>query len=541
MPGLLPVAPLQSVAFRRLWMGGLISNMGTMIQGVGAGWLMTSISTSPVLVALVQAATTLPIMLLSVPSGALADIIDRRHVLLTAQLLMMATAAAMTVAVVSGAMAPWLLLVLTFLMGCGTALHTPSWQASVGDLVPREHIPSAVTLNSIGLNLTRSTGPALGGFIVAFAGPAAAFACNALSFIPMIAALMKWPVSRQEEQLPAEDFGRALVAGLRYTAMSPDLLSVMARGFLFGISAIAILALLPLIVRELLNGGAMTYGFLLGSFGIGALGGGLANNFLRQKLSSELIVRSAFTGFAVCAVLIGASRYSWLTSLLLVPAGACWVLALSLFNVVVQLSTPRWVVGRTLALYQTASFGGMTLGAWLWGSVAGSHGIEVSLLASAAVSCTGVLLGYRLRLPELTSPNLLPRNNFMSPSVALEITPKSGPIRVMVEYEVPLANDEQFLTCMVKRRRIKIRDGAIRWVLLRDVETPTFWRETYTYPTWAEYLRSNHRPTQADAVISASLKELTVEQRGPTVRRMIERHTVSATDTLPVKTPIDAS
>ena len=531
MHRLLPLSPLRHGTFRWLWAGWLVSNLGTMVQSMGAAWLMASIVTSSGMVALVQAATTLPVMLLSIPSGALADIFERRRLLLVAQVLMKAAALAMAGAVMTGLMGPWLLLGLTFLMGCGTALHTPSWQASVGDVVPREDIPAAVTLNGMGLNLTRSTGPAIGGLIVAAAGPAAAFAVNALSYIPMIFGLTRLPRPAQPKALPGEDFGRAILTGLRYAAMSPSLMRIIGRGFLFGTAAVAVLALLPLVARDLLQGGAVTYGLLLGAFGLGAMGGGLANQPLRQRFSAETIIRGSFAGLALCCAAIAFSGNAVLTAVLLLPAGGSWVLALSLFHVAVQLSTPRWVVGRVLALYQTAAFGGQTLGGW----IAERDGLQLALLSASGAAVIGGLWGLRFAMPVLQSPDLAPRNVFAAPDVQLDITPRSGPIRVLVEYDVPLENDDAFFAVMAERRRVKIRDGAIQWVLLRDVEAPMLWKESYTFPTWSEYLRSNQRPTQADADISERLRRLTRDQKKPTVRRMIERHSMTALDPLTIK------
>lgn len=535
MAGFLPLAPLRHTAFRRLWIGGAIANMGGMIQSVGAGWLMASIVKSSDMVAFVQAASTLPVMLLSVPSGVLADLLDRQRVLLSAQVLRFLVSALMAAAVLSGTMEPWLLLLLTFVMGCGTALHTPSWQASVGDVVPREDIPSAVTLNSMGLNLTRSTGPALGGFVVATAGAGAAFVLNALCYLPLIFSLSGHRAATPLPALPSEDFGRAILAGFRYALMSPNLLRVMLRGFVFGASAISILALLPVVARDFLGGGAMTYGLLLGSFGVGAVGGGLSNTFIRRHLSTEGVVKAAFFGFALCSAGIGFSRSASLTAVLLIPAGAFWVLALSLFNVVVQLATPRWVVGRVLALYQTASFGGMTLGAWAWGHIAEAQGAGLALYFSAGVSALGAAMGLILAMPGMSQSDLAPLNRFKAPDPALDVTPRSGPIRVLVDYEVAPEDDAAFFAAMADRRRAKIRDGAVHWVLMRDVETPTLWKETYTYPTWTEYLRSNQRPTKADAAISEKLRLLTLGAKGPTVHRMIELHAISGQDPLAIR------
>lgn len=336
-----PLAPFRHPTFRALWTATLASNLGGLVQAVGAGWLMTTISNSDDMVALVQAATTLPVMIFSLAAGALADNFDRRNIMLTAQVIMMLVSAVLAIFAFAGLLSPWLLLAFTFFIGCGTALHNPSWQASMGDIVPREDLPGAVTLNSMSYNLMRSVGPAVGGLIVATAGAAFAFALNAVSYIALILALARWEPQREPRSLPHEAFGSAIWAGLRYIAMSPNLLKVMFRGFIFGLAAVSILALLPLVARDLVKGSALTYGTMLGCFGAGAIGGALLNARIRERWNNEMIVRASFLGFALSAVILALSRDMWLSCLALLPAGACWVLALSLFNVTVQLSTPR--------------------------------------------------------------------------------------------------------------------------------------------------------------------------------------------------------
>jgi predicted MFS family arabinose efflux permease len=312
---------------------------------------------------------------------------------------MLAVSVTLTVFAYFGFITPWMLLGFTFLIGCGTALNNPSWQASVGDMVPRDQLPAAVALNSVGFNLTRSVGPAIGGAIVAALGAAAAFAVNAFSYIALIFVMLRWKPDMPKSALPRETLGRAMTAGLRYVAMSPHIETVLVRAFAFGGTAVVILALLPLVARDLLAGDALTYGALLGCFGIGAVGGAFLSGRLRQYLSTEWIVRLSFIGFAACAAICAIGTQLAVTGAGLLIGGACWVLALSLFNVTVQLSTPRWVVGRALALYQTATFGGMALGAWLWGLSAETYGVERALLIAAGFLLCGALLGLRLPMP----------------------------------------------------------------------------------------------------------------------------------------------
>jgi MFS family permease len=528
-------APFKSMDFRLLWTATLLSNLGGLIQAVGAGWMMVTIAASDHMVALVQAATTLPIMIFSLAAGALADSFDRRRLMLIAQSAMMAVSVALTLLALAGLVTPWLLLIFTFLIGCGTALHNPSWQSSMGDLVSRDDIAAAVTLNSMAFNLMRSVGPAIGGLIVAAGGGAAAFAFNAFSYVPLIFALTRWKRASMVSILPREAFGHAVWAGLCYVTMSPNLVKVICRGFVFGAGAIAVLALLPLVARDLIGGGAIVYGLLLGSFGIGAISGALLNTRVRENFSNEAIARAAFLGFAVSAILVAVSRQTWLSCVGLLPAGACWVLALSLFNVTVQLSTPRWVVGRALSLYQTATFGGMAAGSWFWGVAAAAHGPSVALIASGVALVAGAVLGIWFALPEFVALNLDPLNQFKEPALRLDLKARSGPVMIMVDYDIAQQDIPAFLKAMTQRRRVRIRDGARQWALLRDLENPSIWTETYHVPTWVEYIRHNLRRTHADAEISEKLRALHRGESHPKVHRMIERQTVPLSDDMPIK------
>lgn len=525
-----PLAPFRHETFRLIWAASLISNFGGLVQSVGAAWMMASISSSAHMVALVQASTSLPIMLFSLASGALADSFDRKKIMLTAQFFMLVVSVTLTVAAWYELITPWLLLAFTFLIGCGTALNNPAWQASVGDMVPRDDLPAAVALNSMGFNITRSVGPAVGGAIVAAAGAAGAFAANALSYFALIFALLRWRPMVPKSRLPREPFGRAISAGFRYVLMSPNIGKVLLRGFAFGLSTSAILALLPLVARDLVKGGPLTYGVLLGCFGIGAIGGALASARMRDALSSEAIVRLSFAGFAASAIVTAFSPLAVVTGPALFLAGACWVLALSLFNTTVQLSTPRWVVARALSLYQTMVFGGIAGGSWLWGTVAEDRGATNALLWAAATMIAGAALGLRYPLPQFESLNLDPLNRFSEPQLPLDIKPRSGPIVILIDYEIAEEDIPAFLTLMTERRRIRIRDGAGQWTLMRDLENPTVWTETYHVPTWVEYVRHNQRRTQADAENGDRLRALHRGMEPPRVHRMIERQTILPTE-----------
>ncbi|MER8852075.1 MFS transporter [Mesorhizobium australicum] len=533
------LAPFRHGIFRAVWGASLVSNFGGLIQGVGAAWMMTTIATSPYQVALVQASTTLPIMLFALVAGAIADSFDRRKVMLVAQTFMLVVSVLLTAFTYLDLITPWTLLAFTFLIDSGTALNSPSWQASVGDIVPRNKVPAAVALNSMGFNLTRSVGPAIGGIIVAAAGAAAAFAANAVSYVGLIVVLARWKPDLPASTLPRESLGAAMGAGLRYVAMSPNIGKVLVRGAAFGFSAGAVLALLPLVARDVVKGDALTYGIMLGAFGIGAVGGALISVRLRQLLSSETMVRCAFAGFAACAFNAAVSQHAWQTSLGLLVGGACWVIALSHFNVTVQMATPRWVVGRVLSVYQTATFGGIALGSWIWGVVADAHGAETALIAAAIAMLAGGAIGLVLPLPQQQVLNLDPLNRFKEPHLALDLKPRSGPIAIMIEYIIRHEDEAEFLATMAERGRIRRRDGARNWTLARDLENPSIWIEHYHTPTWLEYVRHNGRITHADAMVGERLRALHSGDEPPLVRRVIERPTTAGTALVMAKGPIE--
>lgn len=527
--------PFRNRTFRMLWIAALVSNFGGLVQAVGAAWLMTSLTQSQSMVALVQSSVSLPIMIFATLAGVFADNFDRRKVMMIAQSFMLIVSILLAIMTYMGLLTPWLLLGFTFLIGCGTALHNPSWQASVGDIVTRDELSAAVSLNSVGVNLMRSIGPAAGGAIVAIAGAATAFVVNAVSYIGIIFALGFWSPATPQQRLPREHLGSAFSAGLRYVAMSPNLTKVIFRGFLFGLSAIAVLALLPLIVRELLQGGAFVYGVLLGCFGAGAVLGAFLNARLRARFDNERIVRTAFIAFSVTCVLLAISRYYVFSGAALLVTGASWIVAMSLFNVTIQLSTPRWVVGRAFALYQTATFGGMALGSWAWGMLAENAGLDRALLVAAAVLVIGALVGLRVPLPKFLDLNLDPLGTFKEPPLRLDLKQRSGPIMISGDYEIAQDDVPEFLAVMSERRRIRIRDGAQNWTLQHDLENPDLWTESYHFPTWVEYIRYHERRTRADAGFNDRVLELHRGVERPKVRRMIERQTISPQDDTPVR------
>jgi MFS family permease len=509
-----------------IWSASLVSNFGSLIQAVGASWMMTSIAPSADMVALVQASTTLPIMLLSLPSGATADIWDRRLLMLIAQGLMLVVAAALTAIAYLGLITPWTLLTLTFLLGCGTALYAPAWQSSVGEQVPRADLPSAVALNSLAFNIARTAGPAIGGIIVAKAGPPAAFLLNSLSYVALIVVLALWRRPRPAPFLPPENMFMAMGAGVRYARLSPDIRTVLIRGAIFGVLGSSIWALMPLVARDLIGGDAVTYGVLLGAFGSGAVLGALSSTSLRKRYTNEVIVRASTAGFGIGSIVTAVSSWHALSMIALMLGGASWVLALSTFNVTVQTSSPRWVVGRTVAIYQMVTFGGLSLGSWLSGIVASQLGLVICLVSSGALMAISALLGRKLPLRQPEGLNLDPSRTWSSEHRAqLDRLIDTGPVVVTVEYRIAVDEAEAFRLAMRELRRIRRRDGAKRWSLMQDMASPEIWIERYHSPNWVEHLRRHHRFTVSDREIERKVLDFHRGDEAPHVRHLIERRT----------------
>lgn len=526
--------PLRNPTFRAVWLANLASNFGGMIQLVGAAWLMTGLTQSATMVALVQASAALPIMILSLPAGAMADGLDRRRLMLAAQLVMLAASAALAAFAWAGAMTPWLLLGLTGLVGVGKALNAPAWQASVGDIVARDDLPAAVALNSMGFNVARSLGPAVGGALVGAFGAALAFAANAASYLGLIAVLARWRPAREEPVARPEPLGPAMVAGLRYVALSPDLRTVLARAFVFSLGASVVQALLPLVSRAMLGGGALTLGLLLGAFGLGAVGGALVSTGARSRMTTEALVRVAALAFAAGTICVALSSTLWITLAALVPIGAGWVVALSSFNVTVQMAAPRWVVGRALSLYQMANFGGMAAGSWLWGAITEQAGLQVALGLGAVVLAGSAAMGRWLPIPSALARDMSPLRRWDVPPTAFPVVERAGPVAVAVEWRIDVGDVPTFLILMDRRRRIRRRDGAHHWELLRDIADAGLWIERYDVPTWADYIRLNNRLTRDDAGLLDRLRALHRGGAGPLVRRMVDHghrtHVVSRAD-----------
>ncbi|MDA9446108.1 MFS transporter [Bradyrhizobium sp. CCBAU 21360] len=514
--------PLRFPPFRRIWIANLLANVGILIQGVGAAWAMTQMTSSADQVALVQTALLLPVMLLSILAGAVADMYDRRIVALLALSVELCGAAALTLVDWLGLTTPNLLLSLCFSIGSGMALMSPAWQSSVSEQVPSEALPAAVALNGISYNIARSVGPAVGGIVVAAAGAVAAFALNALLYLPLIAALFLWKRVAEPSRLPPEKFSRAIVSGVRYITNSPSIKIVLIRSVVTGVAGGAIVALMPLVSRDLLHGGALTFGIMVSAFGAGAVIGALNLTEVRKRMSGEAAIRACLLSMGGAIAAVAMSRGPVLTAAALVLAGAVWMMAWALFNIGVQLSAPRWVAGRALAAYQAASSGGIAVGSWGWGRLTDAAGVEIALLVSAALMLLSSLLGLWLPMPRTSSRGEEPEV-LADPEVRLPLTGRSGPLVVEVEYRVAQENARAFHKLMQDVQLFRQRNGAYGWSIARDIADPELWTERYHCPTWFDYLRQRNRSTPSERATEKQVIAFHVGSNPVRVRRMLER------------------
>lgn len=391
------LAPFRYPAFRAIWTANLFSNIGSMIQSVGAAWLMTELTTSHVLVALVQASATIPILLLGMFAGAIADNFDRRRVMLAAQSGMLLVSALLAALTYSGSIGPVSLLALTLMVGMGTALNGPAWQASVRLQVGPADLPQAISLNAISFNLARSVGPALGGILISLWSTSLAFAINAVSYIGMIVVLAMW----RPESLPPlrEPMLSAIGRGIRFCAASSPIRKVLLRGLAIGLGAAGLQALMPSIARDMLHGTELDYGLMLGGFGIGSILTALVVSRLRRRYGSEAVVTVATLIFAAALLLMAFATSIPMAVAAAFLGGMGWASAMTSLNVAMQLRSPEDILGRCLSIYQAVTFGGMALGAWIWGTIADMGGLVTALHAAAAWLALSLALHFFAPMP----------------------------------------------------------------------------------------------------------------------------------------------
>jgi MFS family permease len=496
-----PWSPLRRAVFRAVWIASVASNVGTWMQSVGAAWLMTSLTASPLLVALMQTATSLPIFLIGLPAGALADILDRRKLLLATETWMLLAALTLGLLTLADFTSVWVLLLFTFLLGLGAALSAPAWQAVIPDLVEREELPSAVALNATGFNVARAVGPALGGLVVAAAGPAAVFLLNAVSFLGVLVVLFRWRRPLVARDTPPEDMLGATAAGMRYVRHAPALQAVLVRIGVFMFGASALWALLPVMARQELRLGATGYGVVLGSLGAGAVGIALLLPRVRRALPIDRLTAAATILFAGATLALAYVRFMPLLLVCMMVGGMAWIAMMSSLTVAAQTAAPGWVRARALGIYLLVFQGTMAAGSFAWGALAEQSGNGNALMVAALVLVGGLAATLRWPLHGVQRLDLTPSFHWRDPTLAMTPEADDGPVLITVEYRIPAAHARGFLAAMDEMRVFRRREGALRWNLFRDVAEPDRYIETFLVSTWGEHMRQHARVTVADQEI----------------------------------------
>jgi MFS family permease len=515
-----PFVPLRQVTFAVVWAATVLGNTGSFMRDVASAWLVTDLAAGPAAVSLIQAAGTLPIFLLAIPAGVLTDILDRRRFLIAVQVMLGCVSLSLMALALTGTMSVASLVGLTFLGGIGAALMGPTWQAIVPELVPAKDVKSAVALNSLGINIARAIGPAVGGLLLAAFGAGLTYGADVASYVLVIAALLWWKRPAKAEDPLAENFGGAFRAGLRYAVASRELHVVLLRAAVFFAFASAVWALLPLVARNLLGGDAGFYGILLGAVGVGAIGGALLLPRLRTRLNADGLLLLSALITAVVMVVLSLAPPRWVALLVLLLLGTAWIVALTTLNGTAQAILPNWVRGRALAVYLTVFNGAMTLGSLVWGALAEWLGVPGTLLVGGAALVVVALVFHRIRLPK-GDAELQPSNHWPEPLLAEPIAHDRGPVMVLIEYRVAPQNRQAFLAALHRLAPSRRQDGAYGWGITEDAAEPTRMLEWFTVESWAEHLRQHHRVSRADADVQAAALRFHEGEAPPVVRHFL--------------------
>lgn len=507
-----PWSPFRHRAFAVIWTVSLTSNIGGWMSSAAAGWLMTSIDPHPLLVSLVQVASSLPLFLWAIPAGALADIVDRRRLLIVGELAIMAAAIPLAILVEENRITPASLLLISFAVSSGSAVVAPAWQAVVTELVPRAELPAAISANSVGVNVSRAVGPALSGVFVRLLGIAAPFWIDAFSNVGVIGGLLWWrPPARTRTGLPPEPFGSALRTGLRHARFNSPLSATLIRTAAFMIFASAYWGLLPLVTRNQIGGGPTLYGLVLGAIGAAGVAASLALPWMTAKLGADRLLAVATLGTALAMVLFGLAHSAGVAVLAALVAGACWMAAVSSLNLSAQVALPDWVRGRGLAVFVTVLFGAMSLGNSLWGEVAALSGLSAAHFLAAAGALIAAALTWRWKLETGSGLDLSPSMHWPAPITTRKIEGDRGPVLVMVEYRIDPAHRAAFLHALARYSRERRRDGAYEWRVFEDPAEEGRLVEIFLTDSWLEHLHQHARVTRADRLLEQAVRRLQID------------------------------
>jgi MFS family permease len=513
--------PLKQPFFRTLWIANVVSLVGTWMHEVGASWLMTTLAPSPFMVAMVQTATTLPFFLLALPAGALADILDRRRLLLIAQTWMLCVSVGLGVSTIAGITTPLILLFFTFFLSLGAAINAPAWQAVIPEIVHRDDLPSAVTLTSAGFNIARVAGPTLGGIVIAAIGTGATFILNGISFLGVIIVLKGWKREHKRNTLPEERLISAIKTGVRYVRNAPQVQAVLIHSIFFSIFSSALWAFLPIIAQKDLGLSSLGYGVLMGLFGIGGLSGAPLLHWLRNRISLNILVLMATSTFASAILSLAHVRSLMLLGVTMVAGGIAWLILLSVFNTVVQSVIPAWVRGRVLSVYLLIFFGGMATGSALCGILATLTGIPWTLTIISFCLIISAVFTWRYKLTSGEGLDLTPSQHWPVLAVSSEPETDEGPVLIIVEYCVDPSQSKEFIQAMKALKMIRRRDGAIKWNLFHDIANQKKYTESFIVESWGEHMRQHERMTVSDQEIWNLARSFHAGSEPPFVRHFI--------------------
>ena len=515
-----PFAPLSVPVFRMLWLTWLAANTCMWMNDVATAWLMTTLTTSPVLVALVQSASTLPVFLLGLPSGALADILDRRRYFMVTQFWVAAVAVVLCVAILWGGLNPYLLLALTFANGIGLAMRWPVFAAIVPELVNRQQLPAALALNGVAMNASRIIGPLVAGAIIASAGSAWVFVLNAVLSLVAGFTIMRWRRQPMPNPLGRERLTSAMRVGLQFVRESPPMRAVLWRISIFFLHATALLALLPLVARDLQGGGAGTFTLLLASMGAGAVSAAMFLPRLRQMMSlDQLVARGTLLqAMATAVVAIAPNVYVAVPAMLV--GGAAWITTANSLTVAAQLALPNWVRARGMSIYQMSIMGATAVGAALWGQVAALSSVHMSLALAALTGVLVMALVQRLVSNRHGEEDLSASRAFQAPRAD---SPPAAGLRLVVsiEYFINPARAAEFRAVMQESRRARLRQGALSWELQHDIADPRRYVERVVDESWTEHLRRFDRVTASDVALRDRRFAFHVGDAPPVVSRYV--------------------
>lgn len=516
-----PWAPLREPVFRLLWITWLTANICMWMNDVAAAWLMTTLTTAPVMVALVQSASTLPVFLLGLPSGALADILNRRRWFMFTQFWVATNAVVLSATLFAGWITAPLLLALTFGNGIGLALRWPVYAAIVPELVPRRELPSAIALNGIAMNTSRVVGPVLAGALIASVGSAYVFALNAVLSLMAGFIIMRWRTETKASVLPGERFFGAMRVGFQYVAQSRPMRALLARIAIFTLQTTTLFALLPLVAKHMPGGGAWVYTLLLASLGLGAIAAAFFLPRLRVLISRDRLLRDGTWLQALAMVGVGFAPNVWTAVPAMMLAGAAWLTVVNILTVSSQLALPDWVRARGMSIYMMTMMGVSAASAALWGYVAGLVDVAWTYVAAAATGLLLLAATRRFHAGPEAELDLSPARILQEPVPAFPVEHRMGPVMVTVEYRIDPARAEAFAAVMRESRANRLQKGALSWGLFRDTADPGRYIEYFLDESWADHLRRFDRFTAADAELRARRYAFHIGDEPPRVSRYI--------------------